>query len=61
MVMCRRVGDAEADRDDVEEGRLGQRLPGPAQIVARVKDEFVVAGLERLTGFSFSRLSPVSR
>jgi len=40
------VGDAEAQGDFIDKGWIGQICPGIAEIVARLKNQFVHARLE---------------
>jgi hypothetical protein len=44
-----RIGDAEADRDDVEERRVGKLCALPAEIIVNVEDELEPASA-RLVG-----------
>ena len=46
MVVLRGVGDAEAQRHEVEERRVGQLQSAGAQIVADVEDQLLLTGHE---------------
>ena len=44
MVMCLGIGDAEADRDDVEERRFGEFCAPAAEIIPGMEDELELPG-----------------
>lgn len=56
--MGSRIGDAEADRHDIEKRRLGQLATRAAQIVAGVKQQFVGARYETVANQHRSAIDP---
>src|SRR6478672_9464802 len=42
------IGYPDADNDDVEERRIGQRMTGRAQVIAGVKRKLVHAGFDAI-------------
>ena len=49
MVVRLRIGDAEADRNDIEKRRIGQLRPLAAEIVPGVEDELELTGARLLS------------
>ena len=39
MIVSGRVGDGEADRDDVQKRRVGEFGSGAAEVITRIEDE----------------------
>src|SRR6478735_7779178 len=58
MIMRRRVGDAEADRDNVKEGGVGQFDATRPEIVAGMENQFVGAGGEHIPDEKRSAVDP---
>ena len=61
MVMRRDIGNAEADRHQIEEGRMRQRRAAGPEILAGVEDQLVGADVKIFAGKDRATIDPAVR
>jgi hypothetical protein len=59
MVVLLGIGDAEADRDDVEERRVGELGAPLAEIISRMKDQFELTSARLINTYEWLVGAPV--